>query len=83
MTAATKPLAEITAQAIRVLCREIGPANTARFLNQFSVGLGDYTSERDKTLGSPSVDELLTEIKARRKIAPPKSARKPPRPAKR
>ena len=28
MTAAAKPLAEITAEAIRLLCREIGPVNT-------------------------------------------------------
>jgi hypothetical protein len=79
MTASAKPLAEITAEAIRVLCREIGPVNTARFLNQFSAGLGNYTQERDKVLGNPSVDDLLAEIRARKKNGPTKAARKSPR----
>ena len=76
MTAAAKPLAEITAEAIRVLCREIGPVNTARFLNQFSAGLGNYTQERDGVLGNPSVDDLLAEIRARKKGGPTKTTRK-------
>jgi hypothetical protein len=76
MTAAAKPLAEITAKAIRVLCREIGPVNTARFLNQFSAGLGNYTNERDEVLGNPSVDDLLSEIRARKKGGPTKATRK-------
>jgi hypothetical protein len=79
MTASAKPLAEITAEAIRVLCREIGPVNTARFLNQFSAGLGNYTQERDEVLGNPSVDELLAEIRARKKNGPTKATRKSPR----
>ena len=62
MTVASKPLAEITAQAIRVLCREIGVVNTARFLNQFSTGLGNYTKERSKIIGEPTVDDLIAEI---------------------
>jgi len=39
----TKPLAEITQSAIHLLCREMGVVSTARFLNQFSVGYGNYT----------------------------------------
>jgi len=79
MTTASKPLAEITAEAIRVLCREIGAVNTARFLNQFSSGFGDYTSERDEILGDPSVDDLLAEIRKRKKGGAMKTTRKPPR----
>lgn len=63
MTAASKPLSEITSQAIRVLCREIGAVNTARFLNQFSTGSGDYTKDRDAWIGDPTVEELLSEMK--------------------
>lgn len=62
MNTTTVSLAEITATAIRVLCREIGVVNTARFLNQFTTGLGDYTKERDEILGNPTVEELVTEI---------------------
>ena len=47
MTTKLMPLAELTETAIRVLCREIGPANTARFIGQFNAGLGNYTEERD------------------------------------
>lgn len=68
MSVASTPLAEITANAIRLLCREIGPTNTARFLNQFTNGFGNYTDQRDEILGEPTVAELTEEIKQRRKI---------------
>ena len=85
MTIAPTPLAEITATAIRVLCREIGPVNTARFLNQFTTGLGDYTEERDQIIGEPTVDQLFAEIQQqrRKKSSPKKPARKPSRPTRR
>lgn len=67
MNATQLPLAEITATAIRLLCREMGAANTARFLNQFTTGIGNYTQERDELLGNPTVDELVAEIQERRK----------------
>ena len=37
MTVERKPLAEVTQEAIRVLIRELGPVNTLRFINQFTV----------------------------------------------
>jgi hypothetical protein len=82
MTIQAVPLAEITATAIRVLCREMGAVNTARFLSQFTTGFGDYTKERDQMLGEPTVDELVAEIQQRRKrrSRTAKSARKPSRP---
>lgn len=57
------PLAEITQSAIHLLCQEIGIVNTARFLNQFSTGYGNYTEERDDLFGNKSVDEIMAEIK--------------------
>ena len=63
MTTATTPVAEITTSVITLLCRQIGPVNTARFLNQFTGGSGNYTDERDDLLGNPSVAELIAEIK--------------------
>jgi len=66
MTTSTASVAEITTTAIALLCRQIGPVNTARFLNQFTTGLGNYTQERDEMLGNATVDELLLEIKQRR-----------------
>ena len=85
MTVAPVPLADITATAIRVLCREIGAVNTARFLNQFTTGFGNYTEERDQIIGEPTVDELVAEIQQRREKGnkSQKSARKPTRPTRR
>ncbi len=48
MTIETRPLAEITTMALKVLYREIGIVNTLRFINQFTTGLGDYTQEREE-----------------------------------
>lgn len=70
MTTAVQPLAELTASAIRILCREIGPANTGRFLGQFTKGFGNYTEERDQLLGSMTVDEIIDEIYSRRAESP-------------
>lgn len=56
---------ELTEEALSILQRELGTANTIRFIRQFSSGFGDYTAERaahpDETL-----DELLDAIKTRR-----------------
>ena len=67
MNPETSTVAEITTTAISLLCREIGPVNTARFLNQFTQGTGDYTQERDQLLGDTTVREIVAEIKQRRK----------------
>jgi len=66
MTTATASVSEITTTAIVLLCRQIGPVDTARFLNQFTTGLGNYTEERDDLIGETTVDELVAEIKRRR-----------------
>lgn len=82
MTVVAAPLAEITATAIRVLCREIGAVDTARFLSQFSTGFGDYTKERHQMLGEPSVDEIVDEI-LKRRASKSRGATSPRPPAKR
>ncbi|NJN83262.1 MAG: hypothetical protein HC802_13900 [Caldilineaceae bacterium] len=60
------PPAELTATTIRLLCREIGFVNTARFLNQFTTGSGDYTEERELLFGAATVDEIVAEIERKR-----------------
>ena len=66
MLADTKPLAEITQEAIRVLFREIGVVNTVRFINQYTTGYGNYTEERRELFANQTLDELIEEIKQRR-----------------
>ena len=59
----TKPLNQITHEAIQVLYQEIGVVSTVRFLNQFTLGYGDYTAERDALFDNLTLDDILTEIK--------------------
>ena len=63
MTISATPLAEITHNAIQLLCREIGIANTARFLNQYSVGQGNYVEDREAIFKNQSVEQIVLEIK--------------------
>ncbi len=44
MITSTRPLAEITQEALRVLYRELGVVDTVRFLNQFTMGFGNYSA---------------------------------------
>ena len=59
----TKPLNQITHEAIQVLYQKIGVVNTVRFLNQFTLGFGDYTAERDALFADFTLDDILTEIR--------------------
>ncbi|MDP1779340.1 MAG: hypothetical protein Q8K73_03615 [Anaerolineales bacterium] len=62
MIADTLPLAEITKEALRVLYKEIGVVNTIRFVNQFTVGYGDYVEERKILFADMALDDLLSEM---------------------
>ena len=57
---------EITRLGIDTLALALGPAGMARFMQQFTIGSGDYTRDRDKILGNPTVEEIVTRIKQRR-----------------
>ena len=63
----TKPLAQITQEAIQILYQKLGLVDTVRFLSQFTVGCGDYTAERDALFADMTVDDILTNIKRERK----------------
>lgn len=66
MVVQTRPLAEVTQNAIRVLCRELGLADTMRFVGQFTVGYGDYPAERDELFKDMTLDDMIAAIKQRR-----------------
>ncbi len=66
MIAQTKPLSEITQDAILILFREIGVVNTVRFINQYTNGYGNYTEERRELFADQTLDGLIDEIKQRR-----------------
>ena len=63
MTVNIKPLAEVTHRAIEILCRELGAADTMRFINQFTNGHGDYTAERDALFAGETLDQMIADIK--------------------
>jgi len=69
LTMEVKPLAEITQDAIRVLCQEIGLVNTVRFVNQFTVGYGNYTEEREALFADLTMDEIVSAIKRKHAAA--------------
>jgi hypothetical protein len=62
LAVALKPLAEVTQEAIRVLIQELGPVDTVRFVNQFTVGYGNYTEERRQLFAGITLDEIVSEI---------------------
>jgi hypothetical protein len=64
MTIPARPLTDITNKALHVLAKEIGVADTMRFLGQFSTGAGNYTEEREALFGHLSLDDVLAEINA-------------------
>ena len=57
------PISQITQQATQVLVRELEAVNTIRFLNQFRVGQGDNTLEREQLFVDMSLEDILQEIK--------------------
>ena len=63
MSFQSKPLNQITQEAIALLFKEIGIANTLRFLNQFSIGYGNYTEEREERFKDLTLDEILQQMK--------------------
>lgn len=65
-TVEVKPLAEITHEALTVLCQRLGVANTLRFINQFTTGYGNYTEERREVYVKMSVDDIVAEIEKSR-----------------
>ena len=69
MNMQARPISEITRRATHILFREMGVVDTIRFLNQFSIGQGDYTKEREKWLGGISLDEAIAQIKTDREAA--------------
>lgn len=62
MSPATKPLSQISEEAIQLLAREMGVADTARFIRLFHTGSGDYTQDRRERFADQSLDDLIDEL---------------------
>ena len=66
MAVPARPLSEITDQAIRLLVREMGAADAARFLGQFTTGYGDYMEERKELVKDVTVEEVVRQIRRKK-----------------
>lgn len=67
MSVKLQPLDKLNEEAVHLLTRELGVANTARFIGQFTTGSGNYTEERRELFKDRTLDDLLEEIKERRR----------------
>lgn len=67
MTIQIQPIADVTQRGTHTLIKEIGVVDTIRFLNQFRVGSGNYTMDRDLLLEGLSVRDIVIEIRDKRK----------------
>ncbi len=63
MIVETRPLIEITIDALRLLYRELGLVDTVRFINQFTTGFGNYTEERRALIENQTLDEAMADIR--------------------
>jgi len=66
MTLPRTTLAEIREQGIEALVSALGPVGMARFLQQFEMGGGDYTHDRQNWLKDLTVRDVVRAIKAQR-----------------
>lgn len=71
MAVPARPLNEVNDQAIRLLVREMGAADAARFINQFSTGYGDYTKKRKELFKDLTLDDALRQIRDSKEVKGP------------
>jgi hypothetical protein len=67
MSTVIRPIAEIDRRAREILTRDLGIVDTLRFLGQFRPGSGDYTAERGEWLDRLYLEEIVSEIKGKRR----------------
>jgi len=52
---------------LEAVAKALGPLGMVRFLQQFETGVGDYTKERERLLEGLSVQDIVSEVKSKRK----------------
>jgi len=67
ITLNTHPTSEVNQKATHLLFKQMGVVDTFKFLNQFTLGHGDYTKERAELLGDLTLNQIVKDIKANRK----------------
>ena len=59
-------LQQIRLAGLEALARELGPTGMVRFLQQFDMGYGNYSTDRHQWLDEPSVSTLAEKIQQAR-----------------
>ena len=54
-------------KGLEAVAKALGPLGLVRFLQQFETGAGDYTNERANWLKGHAIEDVVSEIKDRRK----------------
>ena len=67
MTSPRTTPAQIRERGIEAFVKALGPVGMVRFLQQFDMGSGDYTRDREKWLKGLKIHDVVEEIKGRRK----------------
>ena len=57
---------QIRTRGLQALLRELGPVDTARFLQQFDSGAGNYTQERHTLLDGLKLDQVVQAVEEAR-----------------
>jgi len=63
----TRPASEVNRIGFAALCDRLGRADAIRFLQQYDLGRGDYTEEREALMAGDTISSLMGEIRIRRK----------------
>lgn len=58
---------QIRKAGLAALAKSLGPAGMARFIQQYDIGTGDYTKNRNNWHDNMSLDEILQGINKVRK----------------
>ncbi|MEW6697491.1 MAG: hypothetical protein ACOY35_08280 [Bacillota bacterium] len=58
---------QIRKAGLAALAKSLGPAGMARFIQQYDIGTGDYTKNRNNWLDNMTLDEILQGINKVRK----------------
>ncbi len=61
------PISEINQKATHLLFKQMGIVDTLHFLNQFTLGHGNYTEERKEWIADLSLNDIISDIKENRK----------------
>lgn len=62
----THTVSDINQKATQILFKQLGVVDTFKFLGQFTLGQGDYTQERNQWLDKLSLEDIVSDIKAKR-----------------